>query len=233
VCRFLIPGLWGIAALATLAPEDLRQLISPQEWATLTAQQAQDRMELLAMPRFLSTFVPVGLMGLLVAAMLAADMSTDSAYMLTWGGVIYNDILAPFRKRAWSEQRGIMVNRFIVACIGLFLLVYGLWYKLEGDLWSYLLLTGAIYSSSMSTLLIACCYWKRANSWGATAAIVAGALIPVLFLTLEKTPATAELAKKIGPNISGIATYAIAWLGMIVGSLLKPQQGANTPQAAG
>ena len=37
-------------------------------------------------------------MGLLIAAMLAADMSTDSSYMLTWGSVIYNDILAPFRR---------------------------------------------------------------------------------------------------------------------------------------
>lgn len=231
VCRFLIPGLWGIAALATLAPEELRQLLSPQELATLTAQQAQDRMQLLAMPRFLSTFVPAGLMGLLVAAMLAADMSTDSAYMLTWGGVIYNDILAPFRKKPWSEKRGILVNRFIVACIGLFLLVYGLWYKLEGDLWSYLLLTGAIYVSSMSTLLVACCYWKRANNWGAAAAIVAGAAIPVLFLVLEKTPATAEFAKKIGPNISGIAAYVFAWLAMIVGSLLKPQQQPTNPKA--
>ena len=53
-------------------------------------------------------FVPVGLMGLLIAAMLAADMSTDSSYMLTWGSVIYNDILAPFRKHRWSEKRGLL-----------------------------------------------------------------------------------------------------------------------------
>jgi solute:Na+ symporter, SSS family len=37
--------------------------------------------------------------GLVIAAMLAADMSTDSSYMLTWGSVIYNDILAPFRRK--------------------------------------------------------------------------------------------------------------------------------------
>ena len=233
VCRFLIPGLWGIAALATLAPEQLSQLVSPQEAAVLSPQQIQDRNELLAMPKFLSGgFVPIGLMGLLVAAMLAADMSTDSAYMLTWGGVIYNDILAPFRKKAWSEKRGILVNRFIVACIGLFLLFYGLWYKLEGDLWSYLLLTGAIYFSSMSILLVACCYWKRANSWGAAGAIVAGAAIPIAFLILEKWPVTAELAKGIGPNVSGISAYVVAALAMIVGSLLKPQHGSGDASAA-
>src|SRR6476660_1553396 len=60
VCRFLIPGLWGIAALAVL-----------------TGDQTPDN-PLYAMPTFLSQFVPVGIMGLLIAAMLAADMSTDS-----------------------------------------------------------------------------------------------------------------------------------------------------------
>ena len=37
----------------------------------------------------------------------------------------------------------------------------------------------------MSVLLIACCYWKRANNWGAIAAIVVGAVLPVLALSLD------------------------------------------------
>jgi SSS family solute:Na+ symporter len=72
--------------------------------------------------------------------------------------------------------------------------------------------------------LIACCYWKRANSWGAAAAIAVGALIPVTFLTLQQVPATAELATAIGPNRSGIAAFVGTALAMVVGSLLKPQR---------
>ncbi|MCD9185807.1 MAG: sodium:solute symporter family protein [Pyrinomonadaceae bacterium] len=202
VCRFLIPGIWGIAALATVG---------------------KMTNSLDAMPTFLSTFVPIGLMGLCIAAMLAADMSTDSSYMLTWGSVIYNDIMAPFRKGKWSEKRGLFWNRTIVALIGIFLLFYGLWYPLEGDVWTYLGITGTIYLASISVLLIACCYWKRANSWGAIASIVVSALIPILFLVLEKTDSTKDIAKQIGPYYSGIAAYVFSALGMIVGSLLKPQ----------
>ncbi len=206
VCRFVIPGIWGIAALATLSPE-IRAAVPSAH----------------AMPVFLSMTVPVGLMGLLIAAMLAADMSTDSSYMLTWGGVIYNDLLAPFRKTHWSERRGLRWNRAIVAAIGIFLLVYGLWYPLEGDIWTYLTVTGTIYLSSMSTLLIACCYWKRANSWGAAGAILAGAIFPVAYLVSEKLDATKDFALWIGPNLSGIAAYVCAGLAMVIGSLLKPQ----------
>jgi SSS family solute:Na+ symporter len=207
VCRFLIPGIWGVAALATLSPDAI----------------TGDDKSLYAMPTFLSQFVPVGLMGLLVAAMLAADMSTDSSYMLTWGSVIYNDILAPFRKVPWSERTGLFWNRCIVALIGVFLLVYGLWYPLKGSVWDYLTITGAIYLTSMSVLLVACCYWRRANNWGAAGAIIFGATIPVLYLVLEKVPATAEFVRGcVGPHCSGIAAFFATALAMVVGSLLKP-----------
>jgi SSS family solute:Na+ symporter len=255
-CRFLIPGLWGMAALAILGWSPLN-VLSPKELATIpppiqtkiAASQAPDALKdvtaaekkalprevvdkldnvsLHGMPRFLGQFLPIGLMGLLIAAMLAADMSTDSSYMLTWGSVIYNDIMAPFRKTRWSEKKGLLWNRFIVAMIGVYLLIFGLWYKLEGDLWAYLGITGTIYLASMSVLLIACCYWKRANNWGAAGAIVCGALIPVAFLVMQKLPATANLAQQIGPWYSGIAAYVIAGLAMIIGSLLKPG-GADT-----
>jgi len=202
VCRFLIPGIWGIAALATLGP-------------------VANTLE--AMPTYLSTAVPAGLMGILVAAMLAADMSTDSSYMLTWCSVIYNDILAPFRKRPWSERKGLFWNRTIIALIGIFLLLYGLWYPLKGDLWTYLGVTGTIYLASISVLLIACCYWRKANSWGAGAAILVSAIIPVTYLVMEQLPSTGALAKSIGPYYSGIATYILSGAAMVIGSLLKPQ----------
>lgn len=205
VCRFVIPGLWGIAALAVLAPDAVRNGSSA-----------------LAMPTFLSTHVPVGLMGLLVAAMLAADMSTDASYMLTWGSVIYNDILAPFRKTKWSERRGLRWNRSIIALIGLFLLVFGLWYPLRGDIWTYLTVTGTIYLSSMSVLLVSCCYWPRANNWGASGAIVAGAAFPIAYLVLELIPATHDFAAWVGPNYAGMAGFGGSATAMIVGSLLKP-----------
>jgi SSS family solute:Na+ symporter len=59
VCRFLIPGIWGIAALAMLTPQQV------------------GGNTLHAMPILLGMILPVGMMGLLIAAMLAADMSTD------------------------------------------------------------------------------------------------------------------------------------------------------------
>ena len=233
VCRWIIPGIWGMAALAMIDPAILTKI---------GLQFGEKDGSLFAMPYLLSQIVPAGMMGLLVAAMLAADMSTDSSYMLTWGSVIYNDILAPFRKVAWSEKKGLLWNRCIIALIGVFLLLWWLWYKLEGNLWEYLQTTGTIYLASMSVLLIACCYWKWANNWGAIAAIAVGAILPVLSLTLDLfvrvplldaagqallkdgVPATAGwAAHHLGAHFVNIGTFAAVMVAMVIGSLLKPK----------
>ncbi len=60
----------------------------------------------------------------------------------------------------------------------------------------------------MSVLLIACCYWKRANSWGAAGAIIFGAAMPVAYLIFEQIPATRHLFKQtIGSSLWGILTF--------------------------
>lgn len=224
ICRWIIPGLWGMAALTLVTPTMLRPVADAL---------GEKNPGLLAMPYFLAMIVPTGLMGLLIAAMLAAEMSTDSSYMLTWGGVIYNDIVGPFRRRPPTERVGLIWNRFIVACIGVFLLLWGLWYKIEGNVWEYLQITGTIYLAAMSTLLVACCYWKRANNWGAIAAIVVGAALPAAALAINKlvlvdvvengaTKPVGWVTWHIGDNWVNIGTYAAVAGAMVIGSLLKP-----------
>jgi SSS family solute:Na+ symporter len=131
--------------------------------------------------------------------------------------------MEPIHKRKWSEKKGIRTNRILIALIGIFLLVYGLWYPLQSDLWVYLQVTATIYLSSMSTILIAACYWDQANSWGAIGAIFFGCLIPVTFLIMQQLPATQSLANEVGPYKSAVATYIITALAMYFGSKLKYQ----------
>jgi SSS family solute:Na+ symporter len=202
--RFVLPAFLGMAALHFFAGQG----------------GAPDR-EILALPTFLALAVPSGLLGILISGMLAADMSTNSSYMLAWSSVIYNDILEPIHKNRWSQQRGLRTNRILVALIGIFLLLYGLWYPLKGDLWVYLQVTGTIYLSSMSTILIAACYWPRANNWGAIGAICFGALLPITYLILQQMPTTQAWADAIGPYKSAVAAYIMTAVAMVFGSLLK------------
>ena len=126
-----------------------------------------------------------GLMGLLLAAMLAADMSTTSSYMITWASVIYNDILAPFRKTRWSERRGLFWNRVIIALIGVFLLFFGLLYPLKGDVWTLPDgdqhdLPGQHLDPADRLLLL-----EAGEQLGRSRGIVVGAAIPIAFLVFH------------------------------------------------
>ena len=204
IVRFALPAIFGIAAFYYFS--DIGEL--PEK-------------DILAMPQLIAAKVPIGLLGIVVAAMLAADMSTNSSYLLAWSSVIYNDVLQPFHKNQWSQKKSLYVNRMLVAGIGIFLLLYGLWYPLKGDLWVYMQVTGTIYLASMSVILIAACYWEKANDWGAMAAILVGSLIPISFLLLQQMESTTAWAEKIGPYKSGIAAYLFTALAMIIASYAK------------
>jgi solute:Na+ symporter, SSS family len=209
VGRWALPVLWGVGALVYFsrnggAPED----------------------SINAMPAYLSQLLPIGVIGIVIAAMLAAEMSTDSGYLLTWATVIYNDLIMPCVKRPLSQRQKLFLTRALVLGIGVFLMFWGLWYELPGDAWSYLAVTGNIYLASVFTLLVAGLYWRRAQSAGAYAALVLGAVGPVAFLVLNLLVAKGQLPTglKISAELAGASSFGLAFVGMIVGSLLAPNK---------
>lgn len=202
VGRFALPGLWGAAALVHFSfagglPEGITSLT--------------------AMPAYLATLLPIGLIGIVLAAMLAAEMSTDSGYLLTWATVIYNDLISPCVRKPLTAKAKLLITRLLVLAIGVFLLFYGLWYEMPGNAWDYLAVTGNIYLASVFSLLVAGLYWKSANATGAYAALVLGAVGPLTFLVVNLVVAK---EKQIAPEIAGASSFALAFAGMIVGSLL-------------
>jgi SSS family solute:Na+ symporter len=247
VGRFALPGLWGAAAMVYFSQHAL-----PAELTTL----APNDLSLRATPAYLGLLLPTGFIGLLLAAALAAEMSTDSGYLLTWATVIYNDLIMPCVKKPLSQKARLLITRSLVLGIGLFLLVYGLWYQMPGNAWDYLAVTGNIYLASVFTLLVAALYWRRATASGAYAALILGAIGPITFLVVNAIvssanrlsahlPETLSLSQSllmrfhqafpnagaIPPAIAGASSFALAFLGMFVGSLLsRPALAAMPPK---
>jgi solute:Na+ symporter, SSS family len=202
--RYMIPMFWGAAALAMFGP-GLDSTI--------------------AMPKLLGTVVPSGLLGLMVAGMLAASMSTYSAYMLAWSSVAARDIVDPLRKKRLSEKGSITVTRIVTVCIGIFILVFGLFYEIPATAFQYTAITGAMYAAGAFGCVVAGLYWKKANIVGAYAALALGAVAPVGFLILNqaKDSLPTGLMFLTDVNISGFLSFFLAAGGMILGSLLTQQ----------
>ena len=91
------------------------------------------------MPLLIGNLLPSGLLGLLVAGLLAAFMSTHDSYLLCWSSVISQDIIAPLKGvDRLPDRESIFLTRVSVVVIGVFLLVWGIWYELPDSVWTYM-----------------------------------------------------------------------------------------------
>jgi len=153
--RFLLPCFFGICAFVYIAQhEALRAIFLPE------GSEADSQVTLMAMPVFLSQLLPAGLIGIVSAGMLA----------------LTQDVVAPWFKAGLSSKARLLLARIFIVGIGIFILVWGLWYPLGQDLWDYMAISAAIYFTGAIALLVFGLYWKRASKVGAYSALVCGFL---------------------------------------------------------
>ena len=172
--RFLLPYFWGICALVffmTKAP-DLAERFGLGEGGANSTETAMNA--LYAMPIYLGKLLPTGLLGLVVAAMIAAFMSTHDSYLLCWASVIVQDIVAPLRQREFTATQRVMATRIVIVLIGIWIWAWGLFYEGGDDIWDYMAITGAIYFTGAFAVLVGGLYWRSGSSAGAFGALLAG-----------------------------------------------------------
>ena len=184
------------------------------------------------MPIFLSQILPAGFIGIITAGMLAAFMSTHDSYLLCWSSVLTQDVVTPWFKNGLSSKTRLLLTRIFIVAIGIFILIWGLWYPLGQDLWDYMAVSGSVYAIGGFALLAFGLYWKRASKVGAYLALITGfanviALKPIqsrMGWLLEPIQNLFGL-EKITSAIITLSVLALAIILMIVGSLLFPDSG--------
>jgi SSS family solute:Na+ symporter len=212
LARRVIPMLWGICAFIFISqtPKLLAAFQGPEP---LNSQ--------FGMPIFIAKVLPSGFLGLIAAGMFAAFMSTHDSYLLSWSSVITQDIIAPLKKNNLSDRGRLLITRVSIVTIGLFLLIWGLWFEAPVSLWNYMAVTGTIYLAGAFTVVSAGLYWKKASSTGAKAALYAGLLA---ILGIGPWTKGDSVPFYLSDKFIGLMTFLIAVLGMIFGSLLFPDK---------
>ncbi len=216
--RFLLPYFFGICAFVYISQHDsLRSIFLPEDGP------ADSQVTLMAMPVFLSQILPAGFIGIVSAGMLAAFMSTHDSYLLCWSSVLTQDVVAPWFKGGLSSKVRLLLTRIFILVIGVFILVWGLWYDLGQDLWDYMAISGAIYFTGAIALLVFGLYWKRASEVGAYLALICGFGAMVGLKPIQNL---------LGINVSsaavGLVVIALAIVLMVAGSLAFPDRGKSS-----
>jgi SSS family solute:Na+ symporter len=126
-----------------------------------------------ALPSLIMQIIPAGLSGLVIAALLAAVMSSADTCLLTTGIIISADIINPLFGSKMSEKKLLTISRLCVVIVGALSLLIAL--KVQGII-AALLVGYTIYSSGLVVPIILGFYRKRLKltTLGAIVAVIAG-----------------------------------------------------------
>lgn len=123
------------------------------------------------------TFLPAGLMGLVIAALIAAYMSTISTH-LNWGSsYLVNDLYKRFIRKESSEKELVLVGRISTAILMLLAGIMALLMQSAFDSFQIILQIGA----GTGLLFILRWFWWRINSWSEIAAMCISFIVAVYF----------------------------------------------------
>lgn len=131
-------------------------------------------------PMALSHLLPVGIKGTFLAVMLFLMLTTDVAYLHSWGSIVIQDVVLPFRKKPFTPQQHLTLLRLSIAGVAIFAFFFSLFFNQTTYILLFFSLTGAIYLGGAGAVILGGLYWKKGTTSGAWAAMTSGATISVL-----------------------------------------------------
>ncbi len=203
----LRPWPWIIVALASMLvfPEvaDIRRALPHVDPALVGHDMAYSAM---------LTFLPPGILGLMVAGLLAAYVSTISTH-LNWGtSYLVHDLYRRFLKPDATERHYVMAGRLVTALLmiaaGLLTLV------LESARGTFNLLLSIGAGTGLLYLLR--WFWWRINAWSEIAAMASSFVLAVGLLVLERNGVA------IPSHLSLIVTVAVTTAVWLAATFLTP-----------
>jgi Na+/proline symporter len=164
------------------------------------------------------TFLPHGVLGLMVAGLLAAYVSTISTH-LNWGtSYLVHDLYRRFIRGDADERHYVMMGRIVTAL--LMLCAAGMTFLLESARASFDLLLSIGAGSGLLYLLR--WYWWRINAWSEIAAMVVSFVVSIGFFIARKAGAA------INPNTALLVTVFATTFAWVATTLMtRPESDAT------
>ncbi|MFC5683713.1 sodium:solute symporter family protein [Flavobacterium sp. MAHUQ-51] len=169
--RYLLIAGITVIALVTMAPE---MNINPN----LSGADLE-----IIMPKVINTHIPVGIKGLLLAGLLAAFMSTFSAFVNAGPAYIVNDLYKKYFKPNETSEHYIRISQiasFLVVGLGIFM---GFFADSINSL--TLWITSALFGGYVAANFLKWVWW-RFNGWGYFWGMLSGLIVASLEFVLEQ-----------------------------------------------
>jgi sodium/proline symporter len=168
----------------------------------------------LAIFRVSQALLPGAVMGLVTAAIMAAIMSTADSLLLQTGSVASRDLYERFVNPRASERQMVFVSRGLILAIGVVGYVVAL--VQPPAVFDVVIFATSVLGSAFTPAFVCAVWWRRANTPGALASMLAGAATSVAWQAAALADRTT-----VHPMAAGILASSLA---MLVVSLLTARR---------
>jgi SSS family solute:Na+ symporter len=186
-----------------------------------------------AYPKMVQELLPVGLRGAVLAGLIAILMSSMSACYNSSATLVVRDFVLHYRP-ATTERHQVLSGRLVTVLMAILGVLAAPLVGLSVTIWYYLQFISAYLSVPMSAVIFTGLTWRRGNSKGAIAGVLAGFGTGLLFFldqTLKwKLPLLSHPLMHSFMHRT-LVVWFIAALAMIVVSVATaaPEAGTQTP----
>ncbi|OZC57049.1 sodium:solute symporter [Rhodococcus sp. RS1C4] len=138
-----------------------------------------------ALPTVVTNLMPVGLLGLLVAALLAVVMSTASSYINSSAVVFTDDLYRPLAKQSTSQRKRLKIERVLSVAVGAGATIFALTVPsiVDALLYSY-----TLWAPTMIVPLFGAVLFGVRSAPAALSGIAAGAAATVVWQWILMSP---------------------------------------------
>ena len=165
-------------------------------------------------PTFVTTRIPMGLAGLIVAAILVAAMSASSAELSALSTASVIDFYKRFGPKDADDAHVLMASRLAIGFWGLFASIVAIWAAELGSLIEVVNRFGSLFYGSILGVFILAVGFKRANSTGAFAGMITGMTVILVVATYTKIAFLWH---------NPIAAVVVVSVGLVVSELTRGQ----------
>ena len=205
------PWPWVVVGLASIVVFPSLDSIT-ETFPNLTKQMQGHDVAYAAM----MTYLPAGLIGIVLTSLIAAFMSTIST-QLNWGSsYIVNDFYKRFIKPDASDKQQVLVGRISTVLLMLCAALFSFYLQSAADVFNLLLQIGA----GTGLLFILRWFWSRINPYSEIAAMVISFLIAVFFFINGKLDTPMVTIAGHWQLVLGVVITTFGWI--IVTLLTQP-----------
>jgi len=170
-------------------------------------------------PTFILTYMPIGLVGLMIAAILAAAMSASSGELNALATATVMDFYRRHVNPDATDKKIVFVSRIATACWGMFACGVAVFAADQGSLIEVVNKYGSYFYGSILGVFMLALGTKRVNGHGAFIGLIAG--LAAVF-TVASLPATSSVAY-LWFNVIGAVVVVVVGMIASVSTASQPQ----------